>query len=102
MKAVPNEGKQMVDAANDKLWTLDEAVEIYCKDIGMTYRAEGGRDVKALVGINVKIKKGEFVSLLGPSGCGKTTLLRIIGDLVMPTEDGYLWITSALLIKRRS
>jgi NitT/TauT family transport system ATP-binding protein len=74
---------------------MDEAVEIHCKDIGMTYRAEGGRDVKALAGINIKIKKGEFVSLLGPSGCGKTTLLRIIGDLVMPTE-GSIYIDGGL------
>lgn len=85
----------MGDTANSQLWKLDEAVEIYCKDIGMTYRAEGGRDVKALTGINIKIKKGEFVSLLGPSGCGKTTLLRIIGDLVMPTE-GSIYIDGGL------
>jgi NitT/TauT family transport system ATP-binding protein len=95
MNDVPNEGKQMSDAANDRLWTLDEAVEIYCKDIGMTYRAEGGREDKALVGINVKIRKGEFVALLGPSGCGKTTLLRIIGDLLMPTE-GSIYIDGGL------
>ncbi|MDR1287008.1 MAG: ABC transporter ATP-binding protein [Treponema sp.] len=85
----------MNDNTNSPLWKLDEAVEIYCKDIGMTYRAEGGRDVKAIVGINLKIKKGEFVSLLGPSGCGKTTLLRIIGDLLMPTE-GSVYIDGGL------
>jgi NitT/TauT family transport system ATP-binding protein len=89
----------MDTAVNGPMWKLDEAVEIYCKDIGMTYRAEGAsggsRDVKALVGINIKIRKGEFVSLLGPSGCGKTTLLRIIGDLVMPTE-GSIYIDGGL------
>jgi NitT/TauT family transport system ATP-binding protein len=88
-------GESMSAALNSHLWKLDEAVEIYCKDIGMTYHAEGDRDVKALVGINIKIKKGEFVSLLGPSGCGKTTLLRIIGDLVMPTE-GSIYIDGGL------
>ncbi|MCC7572262.1 MAG: ABC transporter ATP-binding protein [Candidatus Methanofastidiosum sp.] len=35
-------------------------------------------DYKALDGINLKVKKGEFFGLLGPNGAGKTTLLRIL------------------------
>ena len=38
----------------------------------------------ALKGVNLKINKGEFVSILGPSGSGKTTLLRSINGLVQP------------------
>jgi len=46
----------------------------------------GGRVVTtALSGIDLDIRRGEFVSLIGPSGCGKSTLLRLIGDLIAPT-----------------
>ncbi len=40
----------------------------------------------ALQGIDLDIRRGEFISLIGPSGCGKSTLLRVIGDLVAPTR----------------
>ena len=40
---------------------------------------DGG--TKALQGVNLKVKKGEFLTILGPSGSGKTTLLRSINGL---------------------
>ncbi|MDR1700695.1 MAG: ABC transporter ATP-binding protein [Lachnoclostridium sp.] len=40
--------------------------------------------------INLKIKKGEFVTFLGPSGCGKTTTLRMIAGLDLPTKGKIL------------
>ncbi|HVM23878.1 MAG TPA: ABC transporter ATP-binding protein [Candidatus Limnocylindrales bacterium] len=47
----------------------------------------GGRVVTtALSGIDLEIRRGEFVSLIGPSGCGKSTLLRLIGDLTTPSR----------------
>ncbi|TFG04240.1 MAG: ABC transporter ATP-binding protein [Promethearchaeota archaeon] len=42
--------------------------------------------VHALDGVNMKIVKGEFVSVMGPSGSGKTTLLNMIGALDNPSE----------------
>jgi putative ABC transport system ATP-binding protein len=41
----------------------------------------GDAEIFALNGVNLTIKKGEFVAIMGPSGCGKTTLLNIIGLL---------------------
>ncbi|MFQ5898784.1 MAG: ABC transporter ATP-binding protein [Candidatus Methylomirabilia bacterium] len=38
-------------------------------------------DVRAVDGVDLSTKEGEFLVLLGPSGCGKTTLLRVIGGL---------------------
>lgn len=60
--------------------------QISIDHVGMTFKDNAGNDVKALQDINLDIKKGEFISLLGPSGCGKTTLLRIIADLIQPTQ----------------
>lgn len=37
-------------------------------------------------GLNLTLRRGEFVSLLGPSGCGKTTTLRMIAGYVAPTD----------------
>ena len=49
----------------------------------------GPEKVFALKGIDLSIKKGEFVSIMGPSGSGKTTLMNIIGCLYSPSKGDY-------------
>ncbi len=61
-------------------------IEIKMKKLGMTFKDNSGHDVTALTNVNLDVYKGEFISLLGPSGCGKTTLLRIVADLLEPTD----------------
>lgn len=43
-------------------------------------------DKTVLDNINLKVGKGEFVTILGPSGCGKTTLMRLIGGFLKASE----------------
>src|SRR5262245_33484630 len=57
-------------------------------------RVEGVRmafgKFEALAGIDLTIRKGEFVTLIGHSGCGKSTLLNLVAGLLMPTQGGLL------------
>ncbi|MHA1672013.1 MAG: ATP-binding cassette domain-containing protein [Promethearchaeota archaeon] len=46
---------------------------------------EGANNVVALRGLNIEMKKGEFVAIVGTSGAGKSTLLRILGGLQRPS-----------------
>ena len=53
-------------------------------EVTKVFDSAAGR-VAALRGINISIKRGEFVAIVGPSGSGKSTLLNIIGALDKPT-----------------
>ncbi len=56
--------------------------------IGRTYGSDPA--VRALVGINLTLAAGDWLSITGPSGAGKSTLLNIIGCLDVPTSGRYL------------
>ncbi len=63
------------------------APAVRLENLGMVY--PGG--VRALDGVNLEVRDGEFLAILGLSGSGKSTLLRCINRLIDPTE-GKVWI----------
>jgi NitT/TauT family transport system ATP-binding protein len=62
-----------------------DASAVRVAGVSKVFNAGRANQVDALVGIDLDIRVGEFVSLIGPSGCGKSTLLRLIADLTAPT-----------------
>lgn len=64
---------------------------IKMSDVKKYYNKGLACEVKALNGINLKINKGEMVSIEGVSGAGKSTLLHILGCLDVPTSGIYLF-----------
>ena len=62
---------------------------IELKGITKTYKKNGSLEVNVLQGIDLEIRKGEFVAIMAPSGMGKSTLMNIIGCLDRPSGGQY-------------
>ena len=60
------------------------------RNLAKTYET-GGAKVLGLRGVDISIKRGEFVAIMGPSGCGKSTLLNLLAGLDRPTA-GEVWL----------
>ena len=59
------------------------------QNVTKVYRL-GGQDVKALAGVSLEFKQGDFDAIMGSSGSGKSTLLNLLGCLDRPTTGHYL------------
>jgi putative ABC transport system ATP-binding protein len=66
---------------------IDDSVEytVMTRDVVKIYKM-GDTEVRALDGVDVTIRTGEYISIMGPSGSGKTTLFNAIGGLSKPTS----------------
>lgn len=63
---------------------------IHASQIVKRFNIGTENEIEILHGINLDVKKGEFVSIVGTSGSGKSTLMNIIGLLDKPTEGSYI------------
>ena len=69
---------------------MNETTPPRIKLVGITKKfGFGDAEFNALDGVDLTVKKGEFIAIMGPSGCGKTTLLNIIGLLDQPSSGEY-------------
>lgn len=76
---------------------MSEPAAVELREVVKTF--EGGR-VRALDGLDLTVRRGEFISIAGPSGCGKSTLLHLIAALDRP-DSGSIIVNGQDLAHRR-
>lgn len=65
-----------------------EGIVIRTYDLWKTY-VMGDQEIHAVSGVDIEIRRGEYVAIMGPSGSGKSTLMNLIGCLDSPTRGLY-------------
>src|SRR4051812_40850079 len=69
---------------------------IKVEDLWKTYDMGSEQQVHALRGVNIEIRRNEYVAIMGPSGSGKSTLMNLIGCLDSPSKGNY-WLNGHLV-----
>src|ERR1700716_1358271 len=74
---------------------VSSGIVIKTEELAKVYEM-GAEQVHALRGVDVEIRKGEYVAIMGPSGSGKSTLMNLIGCLDSPSSGKY-WLAGRLV-----
>jgi putative ABC transport system ATP-binding protein len=64
-------------------------IVIQTRDLCKTYEMGEHQEVRALCGVNLTIRRNEYIAIMGPSGSGKSTLMNLIGCLDTPSSGEY-------------
>jgi putative ABC transport system ATP-binding protein len=84
---------QATDSFREDL--VSSGIVIKTEELTKVYEM-GAEQVHALRGVNLEIRKGEYVAVMGPSGSGKSTLMNLIGCLDSPSGGKY-WLAGRLV-----
>jgi putative ABC transport system ATP-binding protein len=71
------------------MWTMERAAVIDLTEVTKVYDT-GDVSVRALDGVSLTVREGEFLAVMGASGSGKSTLMNIVGCLDRPTSGSYV------------
>jgi NitT/TauT family transport system ATP-binding protein len=63
---------------------------LVARDLGIQYSSPDAEAFTAVQGVDLEVRRGEFLVIVGPSGCGKTTFLHAVAGLIAPTSGELL------------
>jgi putative ABC transport system ATP-binding protein len=90
-RAPAGSGSSTTPRVSAQEWGVDgrDVPVIAVQGVTKTYSA-GGTPVRALRGVSLEARRGEFLAVMGPSGSGKSTFMNLLGCLDRPTSGDYL------------